>query len=71
MRSKEIEYVKKYNAEYYNKSKKDRLEKSKEKILCAICDCNIRKENIHKHNATNKHKHNATNKHKHNVSGAL
>ena len=58
MKSKESEYVKKYNVEYYNRNKATILQKGKEKLKCSSCDCNIRKENIHKHNATSKHKQN-------------
>jgi hypothetical protein len=58
MKSKESEYVKKYNTEYYSKNKAKILEKGKEKIRCALCDCNIRKENRNKHEATKKHKQN-------------
>ena len=55
MISKELEYVKKYNKDYYTKNKVQISQKGKTKIQCIECNCVIRKENIHKHRLTKKH----------------
>ena len=56
MESKEVEYVKKYNKDYYNKHKIERSQQGKTKIQCTDCNSAIRKENLRKHTSTNKHK---------------
>jgi len=43
------------NREKYLQSKKNSYNKTKEYIICEICDCEVMKRNINRHNQTNKH----------------
>jgi hypothetical protein len=54
-KSKTPEYVKKYNTEYYQKTRTKRLEAIKEKIYCDICCCDVSKGRLQRHNKTKKH----------------
>ena len=54
-KSKNAEYVKNYNSKYYQKTKAKRLADMKEKLHCDLCDCNVSKGRLQKHQKTKKH----------------
>jgi len=53
--SKSPEYMKKYNKEYYQKTKTKRLSAIKEKDHCDICNCDVTKGRLQKHKKIQKH----------------
>ncbi len=53
--SKSPEYVKKYNEEYYQKTKAKRLAAEKEKVHCDVCNCDVSKGRLQKHKKTQRH----------------
>jgi len=57
-KSKEKEYVKNYNKEYYEKTREARLNDVKQIVTCNVCNCNITKGKMTLHKKSNKHKYN-------------
>ena len=58
MKSKEKEYIKNYNKDYYQKTREARLEDNQQIVFCDFCNCNITKGKMNLHKKTNKHKYN-------------
>jgi hypothetical protein len=61
-KSKEKEYVKNYNKEYYEKTREARLNDMKQIVTCDVCNCNITKGKMTLHKKSNKHKYNELSK---------
>ena len=53
-KSKETEYVKNYNAEWYAKNKEKHLKNMSEKIDCDICGKSVVKAKIKRHQRSKK-----------------
>jgi len=61
-REKNKDIIKEYNKEYYEINKEQRKEKLKEKTICKVCNLEIRKDSLLRHEKTKKHqKHLANN----------
>jgi hypothetical protein len=55
-KSKDKEYIKNYNKEYYNKTRVARLNDIKQKVRCELCDKELTKGKLTNHNKSKTHK---------------